>query len=195
MAKKEASKVNPRPNIISAGDPKKIAQRDKVIEVLQKARGMELYAIYQYMNQHYNLDDADYGTLAGNQKRIAIDEMSHAEDFGERIKTLGGEPGVVMQGTVVKGQDVHEVFDFDAMVEQDTIYHYNEFLKICRENGDSVSATLFEKIIEDEQEHLTYFENQAKHLKILGDRFLANIAGTDGSTGGVTKGFAITGED
>ena len=27
----------------------------KVIEVLNKARSMELYAVHQYMNQHYNL--------------------------------------------------------------------------------------------------------------------------------------------
>ncbi|NLW66338.1 MAG: bacterioferritin, partial [Bacteriovoracaceae bacterium] len=38
----------------SAGEKKK-----KVIEVLNTARAMELQAIYQYMNQHYNLDDMD----------------------------------------------------------------------------------------------------------------------------------------
>ena len=35
-------------------------RRQKVIEVLSKARSMELYAIIQYMNQHYNLDNMDY---------------------------------------------------------------------------------------------------------------------------------------
>jgi bacterioferritin len=40
-------------------------RRQKVIEVLNKARTMELQAISQYMNQHYNLDDMDYGELAG----------------------------------------------------------------------------------------------------------------------------------
>lgn len=32
-----------------------------VVEALNKARSMELHAIHQYMNQHYNLDDMDYG--------------------------------------------------------------------------------------------------------------------------------------
>ena len=63
-----------------------------VIEVLNKARGMELHAIHQYMNQHYNLDNMDYGDLAAKMKLIAIDEMRHAEMFAERIKELGGEP-------------------------------------------------------------------------------------------------------
>ncbi|HOK97146.1 MAG TPA: ferritin-like domain-containing protein, partial [Anaerohalosphaeraceae bacterium] len=60
--------------------------RQKVIEVLNKARAMELHAIHQYMNQHYNLDDMDYGELAANLKLIAIDEMRHAEMLAERIK-------------------------------------------------------------------------------------------------------------
>ena len=34
-----------------------------VIAALNKARSMELHAIHQYMNQHYNLDDKDYGEL------------------------------------------------------------------------------------------------------------------------------------
>ncbi|MDJ0784590.1 MAG: ferritin-like domain-containing protein, partial [Desulfosarcinaceae bacterium] len=53
-------------------------RRQKVIEVLNEARAMELQAIGQYMNQHYGLDDMDYGELAGKMKLIAIDEMRHA---------------------------------------------------------------------------------------------------------------------
>jgi rubrerythrin len=34
-------------------------RKEKVIEVLNKARAMELHAIHQYMNQHYNLDNWD----------------------------------------------------------------------------------------------------------------------------------------
>ncbi|HQG30658.1 MAG TPA: ferritin-like domain-containing protein, partial [Deltaproteobacteria bacterium] len=61
------------------------ARKKKVIGVLNKARSMELQAIYQYMNQHYNLDNMDYGDLALKVKLIAIDEMRHAEMFAERI--------------------------------------------------------------------------------------------------------------
>ena len=64
----------------------------EVIAVLNQARGMELHAISQYMNQHYTLDNMDYGELAKNVKLIAIDEMRHAEMFAERIKELAGEP-------------------------------------------------------------------------------------------------------
>ena len=43
------------------GNTSKEERRQKVIDVLNKARAMELQAIHQYMNQHYNLDDLDYG--------------------------------------------------------------------------------------------------------------------------------------
>ena len=79
--------------------------RTKVIEVLNKARAMELQAIGQYMNQHYNLDDMDYGDLAAKMKLIAIDEMRHAEMFAERLKELGGEPTVDPTAKAGKGQD------------------------------------------------------------------------------------------
>ena len=82
----------------------------KVIEVLNKARSMELYAVHQYMNQHYNLDDLDYGEFASKIKLIAIDEMRHAEQFAERIKELGGEPNSELSSKITKGQKVMDVF-------------------------------------------------------------------------------------
>ena len=47
-------------------------RREAVVEVLNEARKMELHAIVQYMNQHYALDDMDYGELAGKVKLIEI---------------------------------------------------------------------------------------------------------------------------
>src|SRR4030065_313560 len=93
-------------------------KKKKVIDVLNKARSMELFAIHQYMNQHYNLDDMDYGDLAAKVKLIAIDEMRHAEMFAERIKELGSEPTSEMDGKVAKGQKIDTIFSFDAKLEE-----------------------------------------------------------------------------
>jgi len=170
------------------------SQKDKrkdVIEVLNKARAMELQAIYQYMNQHYNLDDMDYGDLARNVKLIAIDEMRHAETFAERIKELGGEPVADPAGPVEKGQEVEVIFSFDAGAEEEAIEAYNQFLLVCRESGDSSTMKIFESIIDEEQEHLNYFDSIGGHIKKLGGSYLARIAGTSASTGPSTKGFVM----
>jgi bacterioferritin len=173
----------------------KAQRRKKVIDVLNKARAMELQAIHQYMNQHYNLDDMDYGELAAKIKLIAIDEMRHAEQFAERIKELGGEPVTDFPGKVLRGQKVEKVFVFDAGLEDDTIDKYNQFLLVCRENGDSISMKIFEDIIDEEQIHYNYFDNVDGHIKQLGDTYLAKIAGTPSSTGLGNSGFAVTGEE
>ncbi|MDR2757215.1 MAG: hypothetical protein LBC20_16075 [Planctomycetaceae bacterium] len=150
-------------------------QIKKIIDVLNKARSMELGAIFQYLNQHYGLDDDDYTKLASEVKKIAVDEMKHAEAFAERIKDIDGslEPTTEITGKIIRGQEVEEIFPFNANSENETMIAYNNFAKICRENNDSETATLFEKIITEEQKHFNYFDDTASHIKKLGNSFLA----------------------
>ena len=164
-------------------------RRKNVIEALNKARSMELQAIMQYMNQHYNLDNMDYGDMAAKVKLIAIDEMRHAEMFAERIKELEGEPTSEPAAKVEKGQKVSAVFVFDAKLEDDTIDIYNQLLLACKENGDSTSVKIFETIIDEEQIHFNYFDNVREHIETLGEPYLAQIAGTPSATGLQTMGF------
>lgn len=166
-------------------------RKKKVIDALNKARAMELHAIHQYMNQHYNLDNMDYGELAAKVKLIAIDEMRHAEMFAERIKELDGEPVTEFGAKVQKGQKVQAVFAFDAKLEDNTIDVYNQLAALCRENGDSTSMKLFETIIDEEQIHFNYFDNVDEHVQTLGETFLAKIAGTPSTTGLTPQGFVI----
>jgi bacterioferritin len=166
-------------------------RRAKVIEVLNTARAMELHAISQYMNQHYNVDDMDYGELAAKIKLIAIDEMRHAEMFAERIKELGGEPVTEPKQKAKKGQTVEAIFSFDAQLEDDTIDVYNQFLLVCSENGDSTSMKVFETIIDEEQLHYNYFDNISGHIEKLGSTYLSQLAGTPSSTGLAPAGFAV----
>lgn len=177
----------------AAGAAKNREERKaKVIEVLNKARAMELFAISQYMNQHYSLDAMDYGEMAANMKLIAIDEMRHAEMFAERVKELGGEPVSGYADKAKKGQDVQAIFTSDADLEDNTVDIYNQFLLVCRDNGDSISVKLFEQIIDEEQAHFNHFDSVAEHIKTLGNVYLSKIAGTSASTGGFGKGFVIS---
>ena len=152
-------------------------ERSKVIDALNIARGMELYAIHQYMNQHYFLDDADYGKLATVVKKIAIDEMKHAEEFAERIKNLGGDPCTGHTERIITAKDVRDIYGFDAKVEDGTIAKYNEFIKICREHNDQVTANIFEKIVDVEWEHYNYFDDVDRHIRELKESYLARMAG------------------
>jgi len=165
-------------------------QKEAVIKALNTARSMELNAIHQYMNQHYNLDDKDFGELAANMKLIAIDEMRHAESFAERIKSLGGEPTATFEKPIVKGQKIEQVYVYDAKAEEDTIGVYGEFAQLSKDNADSISARLFESIMDEEVAHMEYFDKTNNHIVTLGNAYLAKVAGTPSSTG-PSKGFVL----
>jgi len=171
-------------------DKSREERRNTVIDVLNQARAMELFAIQQYMNQHYNLDDMDYGDLAAKVKLIAVDEMRHAEMFAERVKELNGEPIAGYDDVVERGQAIAKIFPFDATLEDDTIDAYNRFILACRDNGDSTSMKLFETIIDQEQLHFNYFDDVREHIDRLGDVYLAQIAGTPATSGLDSPGFA-----
>ena len=98
-------------------------------------------------------------------------------------------PCSALASQVVKGQGIRDIFPYDANLEDNTIATYNQLLAVCRENGDMISANLFQKIIDEEQEHYNYFDNSRNHIDTLGDIFLAKIAGTSSSTGNDYKGF------
>ena len=86
----------------------------KVIDLLNAARSRELTAILQYMNQHYELEDKDFGKLAKKMKEIAIQEMKHAEALAERILFLTGTPSYKPEAEVVKGQDIKSMLVTDT---------------------------------------------------------------------------------
>ncbi|MCX5790565.1 MAG: ferritin-like domain-containing protein [Elusimicrobia bacterium] len=160
-----------------------------VIEVLNKARADELSAIFQYMSQHYALADGDYGEVAAQVKRIAIDEMRHAEMFAERVYELGGVPVSEPSMKTKKSQSIGEAMDYNVELEEKALADYNSFQQICVENRDSLSAKLFETIIDEEQAHLNYFQNIARHIRELGGAYLAQIAGGPGDVPASQMGF------
>jgi bacterioferritin len=114
--------------------------------------------------------------------------------FAERVKELGGEPVTGYDGKIAKGQAVQKIYTFDAKLEDDTVDVYNQFVLVCRDNGDSISMKIFEQIIDEEQIHYNYFDNVNNHIENLGDTYLAKIAGTPSSTGLGNSGFAVSGE-
>ena len=83
--------------------------REKSIELLNKAVADELTAVHQYMYFHFHCDDQGYDLLANLFKRTAIEEMVHVEDLAERILFLKGEVEMVVGSPTKKIHDVREV--------------------------------------------------------------------------------------
>ena len=143
-------------------------RKKKVIEALNKARSMELHAIHQYMNQHYNLDNMDYGELAGKVKLIAIDEMRHAEKLIGRILFLEGAPIVTDLKKVRIGASVDVQHKNDLASETDAVTAYNAGIRQAVEASDNGTRELLESILKDEEEHLDWLDAQIIQVEQMG---------------------------
>jgi bacterioferritin len=151
--------------------------REKVIEMLNTARARELHAISQYMVQHYELEDADFGKLAGKVKEIGIAEMKHAEKLAERILFLGGSPTTKPDAEAKKGLEIAEMLKVDIELEQAAVDMYNDFANKCANEGDNVSKAIFEELLADEEGHVDDFQNILRHVEKLGGAYLATLTG------------------
>jgi len=149
----------------------------KVIELLNAARSRELGAISQYMVQHYELEDKDFGKLAKKLKEIAIQEMKHSEALAERILFLKGTPTSKPDAEARKGQEIEAMLATDIGLETAAIKMYNEAAMTCAAEKDQISKQLFEKLLGEEEQHLNFFENTKEHLEKMGFAYLATLAG------------------
>jgi len=147
----------------------------KVIDLLNQARGRELHAILQYMDEHYELDDAGYGKLADRIKEIAIVEMKHAEQLGERIVFLGGQPIFKPDDEVRKGLDIPAMIKVNIALEDEAVKLYNEAANTCAAENDNVSRELFEDLLEAEDGHLDEFQKISDRIEKLGDVYIATL--------------------
>lgn len=149
----------------------------KVIDLLNEARSRELTAITQYMAQHYELEDQDYGKLAKVMKEIGIQEMKHAEALAERILFLKGTPTSKPDAVSKKGEEIAAMLATDIDLETQAIKMYNEAAGVCAQEKDQISKQLFEKLLGEEEDHLNQFENIKGHIEKLGAAYIATLAG------------------
>jgi len=141
---------------------------EKVIKQLNAALSAELTAIVQYMVQAEMCESWGYHRLAGLTKARAIQEMHHAEGLIERIIFLDGTPSVDIPLTPKVGATVQEQLTTDYADEEDAVRQYNDAAKLCREVGDAGSKDLFERMIQDEERHADFLEQQLHSIQEMG---------------------------
>ena len=146
--------------------------KEKSIELLNKAVADELSAVHQYMYFHFHCDDQGYDLLAGLFKRTAIEEMLHIEKLAERIIFLKGDVEMAASTEVKKIQDVKEMLAMAAGMETSSADDYNKWAIECSNNADSVSKSLFEELVVDEETHFDQYDVEMENLKKFGENYL-----------------------
>jgi bacterioferritin len=147
--------------------------KEKSIELLNKAVADELSAVHQYMYFHFHCDDQGYDLLAGLFKRTAIEEMLHIEKLADRILFLKGDVEIVASSEVKKIHDVKAMLEMAAKMETSSANDYNRWAIECSNNADSVSKTVFETLVMDEERHFDQYDTEIDNMAKFGDNYLA----------------------
>lgn len=147
--------------------------KQRSIDLLNRAVSDELQAVHQYMYFHFHLADQGFGPLAGLIKQTAIREMIHIEMLSERILFLKGDVDMKAAGPVEQIHDPEEMLKKARGMEEESAADYNRFAIECSQNADSVSKQLFETLIADEEAHFDTFDKQIDNITRFGPNYLA----------------------
>jgi len=142
--------------------------KPEVLKVLQEMLKEELGAISQYFLHGEMCQNWGYKKLYEHTKKESINEMQHAEELVERILFLEGTPNLGELPKLNIGKDVKQQFENDLALEKNAVAAYNEAIALCRKEGDQASADLLQEILDDEEEHVDFLEEQLGLIKEIG---------------------------
>ena len=115
--------------------------------------------------------------------------MLHIGSLAERIIFLNGDVEMIASTEVEKIHDVNKMLDKAAEMETASANDYNNWAIECSQNADSVSKTLFESLVVDEERHFDQYDEEIENLKKFGANYLAlqSIERSKSRAGGQTE--------
>lgn len=131
--------------------------KENLKEMLNDAIAREIAVSVQYMWQHVQAVGIAGEVARPIFKNIAVTEMKHAEEIAERLNQLGGIP-TTKPATITVGDTTKKMLSLNVAAEKDAIRFYRKIVALAGKEGDYVTRRLFEKILADEEGHLTDFE-------------------------------------
>lgn len=142
----------------------------KVISYLNAQLKLELTSINQYFLHYRILKHWGLERLAKHEHDESIEEMKHADQIMERVLTLGGLPNLQDLGKLLVGETVVEILRCDLKAEETGQVNLKEAVAWCESVRDYVSRELFERILEDTEEHIDYLETQLELVEKVGEQ-------------------------
>jgi bacterioferritin len=139
-----------------------------VIEHMNCILKNELTAINQYFLHSRILADWGVSKLAKKEYAESIEEMEHADWLIKRILFLEGLPNLQDLNKLRIGENVKEILECDLAVEHDAIPDLREAVAYAESIRDYVSRDLFQKILDNEEEHVDYLETQLGLIERIG---------------------------
>ncbi|WP_298822099.1 bacterioferritin [uncultured Roseibium sp.] len=143
------------------GDP-------RVIEYLNKSLRHELTVVNQFWVHSRLLADWGFQKLADKELVEADEERQHSQELIDRIIFLEGLPNLQTLDPLRIGQSLKECLECDLAAEYVARALYKEAREVCREIGDYVTMSLFERLLGDEEGHIDFLETQLELIEQIG---------------------------
>ncbi len=130
---------------------------EQLKDLLNHAIARELQVSIQYIWQHVRATGVESLEVTDRFKKIAVQEMKHAENIAERLDYLGGIP-TTQPAPITVGKTIKEMVDLDIEAEEEAISLYKQIIKLALQEEDFVTKRLFEEILSAEEEHHNEFQ-------------------------------------
>jgi bacterioferritin len=135
----------------------------KLLDLLNEGIAREIQVSVQYMWQHVQWKGVKHYAVKDEFKKIAVDEMKHAEAIAERLCYLGGTP-TTKPTTIKVGNNLKQMLVTDAKDEEGAIKLYRQTIALAQKEGDPTTVRLFKQILADEEEHHDFFTGLLEEL-------------------------------
>jgi bacterioferritin len=146
---------------------------DQVIDLLRKAYSDEMETVINYQTNAIVLDGVRAEEIKESLQQDIQEELSHAEQLGQRLKQLGARPPasdefVARQESLQPPEDSTDVLAvingvLDA--EADAISTYASLIDAAKAADDPVTEDLAVTILSDEEAHRTEFDGFKKEYR------------------------------
>jgi bacterioferritin len=134
---------------------------ERTYKLLNEALSTEILCILRYRHHQIIAKGIDFPQVSAQFAEHARDEEKHALMIATRIDQLGGNPDMspaaIGQQAVTDygdGRSLSEMIKQDLIAERMVIEIYRRLIEYFGA-ADSTSRRIFEKILEDEEEHAT----------------------------------------
>ena len=128
----------------------------RLLGLLNDAIADEMQAVIQYMWQHVQWKGVEHYSVSEGIKKIAVDEMKHAEKVAERLWYLGGKP-TTKPSPIKVGETLKEMLTLDVKAEERAIRMYKQIMQVAEKERDVATKEMFEEIEAEEEEHHDFF--------------------------------------
>ena len=150
--------------------------KPEIIEKLNFLLADELTAVNQYFVHAEECGDWGYEVLHESIEKRSIGEMKHAEKLISRILFLEGTPVVDKLNKMHIADSVPGMLENDKNAEVEAIKNYNEAIKLASELLDNGTKELLDGILQDEEAHINYIEEQLEQIAQMGlEHYLTTV--------------------